>query len=54
MRRLVGILAVFAIAVTACTAGGSSSTPATINPSASHQPVTLEIWGAWTGRELRD
>jgi multiple sugar transport system substrate-binding protein len=53
MRRLVVILGVFALAVTACTAGGSSSTPATINPSTSHAPVTIEIWGAWTGRELR-
>jgi len=53
MRRLIGTLAVLTIVVTGCTAGGGSSTPATINPSTSHEPVQLEIWGAWTGRELR-
>jgi multiple sugar transport system substrate-binding protein len=53
MKRLVVSTIVLALAVTACTAGGNSSTPATINPSESHAPVTLEIWGAWSGRELR-
>ena len=54
MRRLLGALAVFAIVAAACTAGGESSdTAATVNPSGSHEPVTINIWGAWTGRELR-
>jgi multiple sugar transport system substrate-binding protein len=53
MRRLLGALAVFTIVAAACTAGGGNEAPATVNPSASHEPVTIEIWGAWTGRELR-
>ncbi|MGZ4115623.1 MAG: hypothetical protein ACXVQT_11170, partial [Actinomycetota bacterium] len=53
MRRLLGALAVFVVVATACTAGGDNNAPATVNPSGSHQPVTITIWGAWTGRELR-
>jgi multiple sugar transport system substrate-binding protein len=53
MRRLVLTLGVFALVVSACTAGGNSSAPATIGSGGSHAPVSLEIWGAWTGRELR-
>jgi multiple sugar transport system substrate-binding protein len=53
MRRQVVAIVAFALAVTACTAGGGSSTPETINPTESHEPLTIEIWGAWTGRELR-
>ena len=45
--------AALAVMAGACTASGGDETPATINPSASHAPVTIEIWGAWTGRELR-
>jgi multiple sugar transport system substrate-binding protein len=37
----------------ACTAGGGTEAPASVNPSASHEPVTITIWGAWTGRELK-
>jgi multiple sugar transport system substrate-binding protein len=51
---MLGALAVFAVVGAACTAGGDDSeTAATVNPSGSHEPVTIEIWGAWTGRELR-
>jgi multiple sugar transport system substrate-binding protein len=54
MKRLLGVLAVFAIIGAACTAGGGSDEPASpVNESGSHEPVQLEIWGAWTGRELR-
>jgi multiple sugar transport system substrate-binding protein len=48
MRRLVVIVGVFALAVTACTAGKTSSGPESINPSASHAPVTLQMWSEWT------
>ena len=54
MKRLFAVLAVFTVLAAGCSAGGGGKeTPATINPSASHEPVTIEIWGAWTGRELR-
>jgi multiple sugar transport system substrate-binding protein len=53
MRRLLGGLAVFVIVAVGCTAGGGGESPATVNPSGSHEPVTITIWGAWTGRELR-
>lgn len=55
MKRLLAVLAVFTALAAGCTAGGGSSeTPATINPSASHEPVTIEMWSAWTSnRELR-
>jgi multiple sugar transport system substrate-binding protein len=54
MRRMLGAFAVFAVIGAACTAGGGDNeAPATINPSGSHEPVQLEIWGAWTGRELQ-
>jgi multiple sugar transport system substrate-binding protein len=53
MKRLLAVVSVLAVMAGACTASGGSDTPATINPSASHAPVTIEIWGAWTGRELK-
>jgi multiple sugar transport system substrate-binding protein len=53
MKRLLAVVSVLAVMAGACTASGGSETPATINPSASHAPVTIEIWGAWTGRELK-
>jgi multiple sugar transport system substrate-binding protein len=53
MRRLLAALAVFVVVGAACTAGGGDEAPATVNPSGSHEPVKLTIWGAWTGRELR-
>jgi multiple sugar transport system substrate-binding protein len=48
MRRLLGALAVFVVVATACTAGGGSSSVQTVNPSASHEPVTLTMWSEWT------
>jgi multiple sugar transport system substrate-binding protein len=53
MRRLLATLAVFVVVGAACTAGGGGEAPATVNPSGTHEPVKLTIWGAWTGRELR-
>lgn len=54
MRRTLATLAVFAVIAAACTAGGGNTGPKTVNPSASHEPVTLELWSAWTvGRETR-
>jgi multiple sugar transport system substrate-binding protein len=44
--RLIGGLAVVLLLGAACTAGGGtgSSAPPTINPTGSHEPVTLTIW----------
>jgi multiple sugar transport system substrate-binding protein len=56
MKRMLMLLAVIALVAGACTAGGDEeepSAPPTVEPSASPEPVTIEIWGAWTGRELR-
>ena len=54
MRRrgvLAGTAGVIMLA-TACTAGGgSSSPPSTINPSASHAPVTVTMWSFYTNPE---
>jgi multiple sugar transport system substrate-binding protein len=56
MRRTRGVLAaafVVALVSAACTAGGGNDAPTTVDPSASHEPVEIKIWGAWTGRELK-
>jgi multiple sugar transport system substrate-binding protein len=53
MKRWTVILLGVSLLAAACTAGGGNEAPATINPSGSHAPVTIQIWGAWTGRELR-
>lgn len=53
MKRFLPLLGVLVLLVGACTAGGGEKTPATVGPGESHAPVTLEIWGAWTGRELK-
>jgi multiple sugar transport system substrate-binding protein len=55
MKRLLVQLSVMALTMAACTAGGGDGgdTAQTIDPTASNEPVTIEIWGAWTGRELR-
>src|SRR5262245_65201348 len=34
----------------ACTAGGSESSVATVDPSASHAPVTVELTGEWSSK----
>jgi multiple sugar transport system substrate-binding protein len=49
VKRLSAGIAVFVVLAAACTAGGGSTTPPqTINPSASHAPVTLTMWSEWT------
>jgi len=55
MKRFLTVLAVFALIAGACTAGGEDeeSPPPTVNPSESQEPVTIEIWSDFTGRELR-
>jgi len=44
------IFGALAVVATACTAGGSSSSspPPSINPSASHAPVTISFWTEWS------
>jgi multiple sugar transport system substrate-binding protein len=46
----VTVLSAVVVAATACTAGNStsSSPPPSINPSASHAPVTLTFWTEWS------
>ena len=53
MKRWIVFVALFALVATACTAGGGDEGPAPEPPTGSQEPVTIEIWGAWTGRELR-
>jgi multiple sugar transport system substrate-binding protein len=56
MKRWLIAMTTFALVTAACTAGGGSSdTPSAIDTGsgASHAPVTLQMWGAWTGRELK-
>src|SRR5438067_10020723 len=45
-RTVIAGLACIGVLGAACTAGGGTNTspPPTINPSVSHQPVTLTIW----------
>lgn len=56
MKRWLVVMATFAVVAAACTAGGGTSTPTAVNTgsNASHAPVTISIWGAWTGRELAE
>lgn len=46
MKRMLTVLAVFALVAGACTAGGGEeeSPPPTLDPSASQEPVTIEMW----------
>jgi multiple sugar transport system substrate-binding protein len=56
MKRWLTAMATFALVAAACTAGGGSSdTPSAVDTGsgASHAPVELNMWGAWTGRELQ-
>ncbi len=55
MKRWLIAMATFALVAAACTAGGGDDTPSAVDTAsgASHAPVTLEMWGAWTGRELK-
>ena len=53
MKRMLCLLASFALRGVACTAGGGSKEPVeTVNPSGSHAPVTLTVWDYFTEREL--
>ena len=56
MKRWLIAMTTFVLVTAACTAGGGSSdAPSAIDTGsgASHAPVTLQMWGEWTGRELR-
>jgi multiple sugar transport system substrate-binding protein len=53
MRRWFVVVATFALVTAACTAGGEDEGPAEEAPTGPQEPVTIEIWGAWTGRELK-
>ena len=55
MKRWLIAIVTFALVAAACTAGGGSSTPTAVDTGSgtSHTPVTITIWGAWTGRELQ-
>ncbi len=51
-RMLIGLFAL-ALVAAACTAGGGSKGPTgTVNPSGSHEPVALNVWGFFTEHEL--
>ena len=52
MKRLLIGFAAMVLVAAACTAGGGGGTAQTINPSASHTPVTLTVWDYYTEREL--
>jgi multiple sugar transport system substrate-binding protein len=54
MKRWLVVAATFALVATACTAGGEDEGPAPEPPATtgSPDPVTVELWGAWSGREL--
>ncbi len=51
MKRLLSMLAVSVVLAAACTAGEEEG-PATGTPAGSPEPVTITIWGQWSGREL--
>jgi multiple sugar transport system substrate-binding protein len=55
MKRIMMALAAFALLAGACGGGGGGGTASVVNTAsgASHAPVTIQIWGAWTGRELK-
>ncbi|MEO8329204.1 MAG: extracellular solute-binding protein [Candidatus Nanopelagicales bacterium] len=53
-RRLVGVgVCGLSLALAACTAGGGDTPEAvqSIDPSASHAPTNIDVWGAFTNRE---
>jgi multiple sugar transport system substrate-binding protein len=52
MKRWLAVAAIFALVAAACTAGGEDEAPAPEAPTGPQEPVELELWGAWTGREL--
>ena len=57
MKRWLIAMATFALVAAACTAGDSTDTPSVVDTAsgASHEPVTLEMWTAWTSKaEIED
>ena len=57
MKRWLVAVATFALVAGACTAGGGEETPSAIDTgtAASHEPVTIEMWTAWTTKaEIED
>ncbi|HEY5858750.1 MAG TPA: ABC transporter substrate-binding protein, partial [Actinomycetota bacterium] len=56
MKRWLVALVTFALVSAACTAGGGDDEPSiNADASASHEPVTIEMWSAWTSKaELED
>ena len=57
MKRWLVAMATFALVAAACTAGGGDDAPSAIDTgaAASHEPVTIEMWGAWTSKaELQE
>ncbi len=57
MKRWLVAIATFTLVAAACTAGGGDDAPSAIDTGAdaSHEPVTIEMWSAWTSKaELED
>ena len=56
MKRWMAAIATMALVSAACTAGGDETpSPVDTGASASHEPVTIEMWSAWTSKaELED
>lgn len=57
MRKMLMALSAAVLLAAACTAGGGgSAAPTAVDTAsgASHAPVTLTIWGQWTGREFKE
>ena len=50
MKRWSAMLVSLGLFAAACSAGGGSSGVQTVNPSASHAPVTLSMWSEWTSK----
>jgi multiple sugar transport system substrate-binding protein len=57
MKRWLIAMATFVLVAAACTAGDSTDTPSVVDTAsgASHAPVTLDMWTAWTSKaEIED
>ena len=56
MKRWLVAVATMTLVSAACTAGGDEApSPVDTGASASHEPVTIEMWSAWTSKaELED
>ena len=49
MKRWAPVLAAIGLLAAACSSGSSSS-PQTVDPNASHAPVTISMWSEWTSK----